>query len=140
MRLKSYAGSQLVEFALLLPMLLILVFGIIDFSVALYDKAVLTNASREGARAGVITTVPPPSNADITAVVTNYCSNAVLVTFGVPATPPCAVTIVRSIGGAGAPNYLTVTVRYSYDYAVISRLIPSLGSLNLSASTAMRLE
>ena len=44
-------GAAVVEFALILPILLILLVGTIDASLALYDKAVITNASREGARA-----------------------------------------------------------------------------------------
>ncbi len=46
-------GNVLVEFALILPVFLLLLFGVISFSVALYNKTVLTMATREGARAGV---------------------------------------------------------------------------------------
>ncbi len=52
MKIKSENGASAVEFALVLPLLLVLVFGIIEFSIFLYDKAVITNASREGAQAG----------------------------------------------------------------------------------------
>ena len=45
-------GSVVVEFALIFPLLLFIVFSIIECSLALYDKAVITNASREAARAG----------------------------------------------------------------------------------------
>ena len=51
-RWKSQSGASAVEFAIVLPILVLLVFGIIEFSVAFYDKAMITNASREGARAG----------------------------------------------------------------------------------------
>ena len=53
-RLKLQTGSNIVEFAFVMPLLLILVFGIIDFSIGLYDKAVITNAVREGARSGIV--------------------------------------------------------------------------------------
>ena len=43
-------GAAAVEFALLLPMLLLLVFGIIDFGRALNAQITLTQAAREGAR------------------------------------------------------------------------------------------
>lgn len=42
------------EFALIFPLLLFIVFGVIEFGTALYDKSVVTNASREAARAGVV--------------------------------------------------------------------------------------
>ena len=38
-------GAALVEFTLVVPLLLMILFGIIEFSVLLYDKAVVTNAS-----------------------------------------------------------------------------------------------
>ncbi|MDX5376894.1 MAG: pilus assembly protein, partial [Halomonas sp.] len=47
-------GSEVVEFAISASLLFILLFGIIEFSVALFDKATLTNASREGARTGIL--------------------------------------------------------------------------------------
>ena len=43
-------GAAAVEFALLLPLLLLLVFGIIDFGRALNAQVTLTQAAREGAR------------------------------------------------------------------------------------------
>lgn len=43
-------GAAAVEFALLLPLLLLLVFGIIDFGRLLNAQVTLTQAAREGAR------------------------------------------------------------------------------------------
>ena len=43
-------GSAAVEFALLLPVLLLLIFGVIDFGRALNAQITLTQAAREGAR------------------------------------------------------------------------------------------
>ena len=136
-RFKLHNGSNLVEFALVLPFLLVLMFGIIDASLALYNKAVVTNASREGARAGVVTKVPPLSNLDITQVVERYCNNY-LITFGGSKIP--TVTIDRT-GGTSPGDPLKVSVGFSYNYAVINKLVPlGMGSLNLKAVTVMRLE
>ena len=44
----------MVELAIILPILLIVLFGLIEFGFILYDKAVITNASREGARQGIV--------------------------------------------------------------------------------------
>jgi Flp pilus assembly protein TadG len=43
-------GAAAVEFALLLPLLLLIVFGLIDFGRALNAQITLTQAAREGAR------------------------------------------------------------------------------------------
>ena len=53
-KIKKQSGAQLVEFAILLPILVVVIFSAIEFGFMLYDQAVITNASREGARAGVV--------------------------------------------------------------------------------------
>jgi Flp pilus assembly protein TadG len=67
--LRSYRGTAIVEFAIILPLLLVLLFGIIEFGIILYDKAVITNASREGARAGIVSQDPRVSDSEIKQVV-----------------------------------------------------------------------
>lgn len=54
-------GAALVEFALVLPLLLILVFGIIDFGLFFYNDIRLTHAARDAAR---YASVDDPSGAD----------------------------------------------------------------------------
>ena len=49
-------GAAAVEFALVLPVLVVIVFGIIDFGRMLNAKIVLTQAAREGARAAAVGT------------------------------------------------------------------------------------
>ena len=45
----SQKGASLVEFALVLPLLMLILLGMIEFGLLLYNKQVITNASREGA-------------------------------------------------------------------------------------------
>ncbi|MFW3614003.1 TadE/TadG family type IV pilus assembly protein [Billgrantia antri] len=52
--LRRQQGTETVEFAISATLLFLLLFGIIEFSVMLFDKATLTNASREGARTGIL--------------------------------------------------------------------------------------
>ena len=58
-RVKYQRGAQAVEFALVLPFFLALLLLIIDFGFLVYNKAVITNASREAARAGTVLTAAP---------------------------------------------------------------------------------
>lgn len=51
---KKSDGQSLVEFALILPVLLLLIIGIIEFGWMLNGQITLTNAAREGVRAAVV--------------------------------------------------------------------------------------
>lgn len=46
---RAESGQALVEFAAVIVMLIALVYGLMDFCVAIYEKQLLTNLSREGA-------------------------------------------------------------------------------------------
>lgn len=44
----------MIEYALVLPIVLLLILGIIDFGIAVFTFDTISNAAREGARAGII--------------------------------------------------------------------------------------
>jgi len=54
MRLKDQKGASLVEFALILPLFLFLIFGIIDFGWYFFVQQTLQYATREGVRLGLV--------------------------------------------------------------------------------------
>lgn len=51
---KNNRGQAMVEFALIVPVLLLLVFGIMEFSMVMHQYMVVTEAAREGARAAAV--------------------------------------------------------------------------------------
>ncbi|MBA4180704.1 MAG: pilus assembly protein TadE [Anaerolinea sp.] len=51
---RTEAGQSLVEFAMVLPFFLVLLFGLVDFGRAFYTWLQVTNAAREGARAAAV--------------------------------------------------------------------------------------
>lgn len=55
--IRNHRGQALTEFALILPFLLVIVGGIVDWGLAFFVGQVIENASREGARAGAV--IPP---------------------------------------------------------------------------------
>jgi Flp pilus assembly protein TadG len=129
-------GVAAVEFALILLPLVLLIFGAIEFTTALYDKAVITNASREGARAGIVYSDPRPSNSDILDAVSTYCSENMISLGGDSA---ISTQIVR--GGDAAGDPLTVRVTYTYNFLVLPNFITSLGpGITMEAETIMRME
>jgi Flp pilus assembly protein TadG len=54
---RGAGGNVIVELALVLPFLLLVIGGIVDLGLLYWEKHVITNASREGARAGAKTAV-----------------------------------------------------------------------------------
>lgn len=137
-------GAAAVEFAVILPMLLLLVFGGIEFGLVMFNKQVITNASREAARAGIV--MPDAdgnrlSDANIISIALNYCTNF-LVTFD-PASPPPSVTLTYA--GQATGENLTVDVSYPYQFLLVPNLQTLFGTgvgqnLTIEASTTMRYE
>jgi Flp pilus assembly protein TadG len=64
-------ASQIVEFAVAMPLLVVFVVGIFDFSTAISFKQKLTNAAREGARVAAADPANDLGNATIPASVTD---------------------------------------------------------------------
>ena len=133
-RRQAQQGAAAVEFALVLPILLLVFFGMVELSLALYDKAILTNASREGARAGIVLSSPKMTDAQIRAVVLNY-TNGSLISLGTTTAP--TVTVSQS-SPASFPNPLRVTVSYTYKGLGVGTMLGALGApIVLTSSTSM---
>ncbi|RJX34832.1 MAG: pilus assembly protein [Desulfarculus sp.] len=125
-------GSVAVEFALFLPLLLILVFGVVELGAAWYSKQMLVNASREGARLGSLLNPDGFSDQDVVQHVQTLLQQA-----GFPGT--VTVTSTGATNGAGA--LVTVQVDSPYQLPVLGALVPGvLSTVNLSATTVMRHE
>ena len=134
--IKCQKGAAAVEFAIIAPLLFTILFGIIEFSLLLYDKAVITNASREGARYWILWGLNRPTDGQIMAHVDSYTTNK-LITFGTMVPP--TTTIVRS--GSDPGDALTVSVVYNYDFLLLPTFVSALSNVTtLSAVTIMRME
>lgn len=136
MLIKEQNGAAVVEFAIVLPLLVLLLCGIIEFGLLFYNKQVITNASREGARAGIIAydSDDPPgthfsTDAQIIDIVEKYCEDH-LITIN---NPHDNVDISFSSNGIPDPvrtdptNFafetpFTVTVEYDYHFLFSSVL------------------
>ena len=138
MLIKNQNGATVVEFAIILPLLIVFLFGIIEFSLLLYNKQVITNASREGARAGIVARVPRLTDAEIVAVVNQYAQNR-LVTFGtenfpLPAISPPEGSRTGNLFGTD----LTVSLTYDYDFLILSNF--GLDPITLQEASTMKME
>ncbi|MQA28841.1 MAG: hypothetical protein GEU82_03235 [Luteitalea sp.] len=138
-RLRSERGAELVEFALILPLLLFIILGLVDFGFLFQRFEVVTNAAREGARMAVL---PGYVNADVTARVQNYfTTGGVATTTGNPSVSVTNVTIPTGGGGPILPGK-RVQVTYASPYLFIGPIAGWFGgtftSANLTAVAVMR--
>ena len=140
----------MVEFAFVAPLFFMLLFGIIEFSVILFDKATITNASREAARAGIVFRAGDRTlgGADlvtetiqIKSVVNNYASSY-LVSLGGAASITTVVTRndVNNNGIFDGGDELTVDVQYPYLFLILPGFAASLSDFTLGATTLMLAE
>lgn len=148
--LRGEHGAIAVEFAILLPVLMLLIFGIIDFGHAWYMKQIIINASREGARYGTrytgstpITRVPSISDYVLNTSAQNGDKGGVglidLLPNANPQVPTPTGTGYTSITPPGQP--LSVTVTATKNWWVVDKFIPGMGaSQTLSSTTTMAVE
>lgn len=98
-------GAAAVEFALLLPLLLVLLFGIIDFGRALNAQITLTQAAREGARLDALGQ-------------SNVVSGTQAAATGLS---PVSVTVTTTCPAGAGPG-VNATVKASYTYTFVTPL------------------
>ncbi|MFC1513248.1 TadE/TadG family type IV pilus assembly protein [Thermodesulfobacteriota bacterium] len=130
-------GASVLEFAIVLPILLVLLFGVIEFGFILYNKAMLTNAAREGVRAGIVAQSPRLDEDGIRAIVEKYCED-MLVSFGGSTVPTVVATLPASLTFG---NDLEVEVTYPYSFLLIPSFVPVIPpAVDLQARVIMKYE
>jgi len=133
---KENHGATAVEFAIVLPLLLLLVFGLIEFGLLIYNKQIFNNACREGARAGVQQSAPTPNpslnrytEAQIHQVVNDYCKNY-FITFSstkpYPTPKPLPTNrpdYVKQCPPNAIQKILFVSEQYNYQFLILPNII-----------------
>jgi Flp pilus assembly protein TadG len=132
-------GAELIELAIVLPILLLVCAAIMDFGFLFQRYEVVTNAAREGARVAVL---PGYSVADVQNRVQSYLTASGLtgtattsVTYAPQTVPPSGLII----------NTANVTVQYPSPFAFIGPIAGMVGgggwsSITLRATSVMRVE
>jgi Flp pilus assembly protein TadG len=123
------AGAAAVELALVLPILLLLVFGIVDFGRAYNAKISLTQAAREGARVRAL-------GGDAAATTTR----AQLAAGFLPATSVSVGVGTACPANPSATDVATVTATTTFSYITPIGALAGLatGPLNLTGTGVMR--
>jgi Flp pilus assembly protein TadG len=122
-------GAAVVEFAVLAPLLFLLVFGMLEYGRLIMVQQIITNASREGCRQAVL---EGASSSAIDSFVQSYLSNSSISNATVGISPDPAV--------AGPGDPMTVTVSVNFDDVSWLPTSLYLGGRVLSASSTMRRE
>lgn len=122
-------GQAMVEFALVIPIFMLVLSGILDFGFALFSRMTVINAAREGARAAVMvsdtTTILTVAPASARAAATQGGIDMTHLTVSTPkciqgnltTTSPCNFDHVHDathLSGAQTGDSVSVTVHYTY--------------------------
>jgi Flp pilus assembly protein TadG len=141
------SGVAAVELALLIPVIVLLIAGILEFGHAWYIKHTITSASREGARYGIVyrtVTVggvthrlsPLNFTPSIGAVVDTFLSQFLPAGSWTVPTPTLTIGTGTTIPDAG--NELTVTVTTIKTWPLLQLI--GMTQVTISATTTMQLE
>jgi Flp pilus assembly protein TadG len=135
-------AGPIVEFAVVVPVLLLMLFGIVDFARAFFQRNNLVAAVREGARYAAVLEAPcdPASTTAIKERVKSYFSS-------VGDTPPAdagIAVIPLPANACGTNSIATITVQIqNYPFTPVTPLFRLLGgnqSIQLRASAVYRWE
>jgi Flp pilus assembly protein TadG len=127
-------GQALLEFALILPLLLLLVLGIIEFGRAWNLAQLMSDVAREGARRAVV------ADPSVTETQVHDFMDQKLATAGVPigsATITFSKTGADPAAGWHSPGQQTVTVVIPYSFMFFGDVF---GTIPLTSSFTMRME
>jgi len=138
---RSEEGSELIEMAIITPVLLMILAGIVDFGFMFRSWETVTNAAREGARVGVLPAYGCADGGPAEARVVAYLTAAGI------AVPPAGKIVPAPVTFATPAGSLTacqVDVTVTQSLPSLTFIIPffggSLTSVDLFASSVMRSE
>jgi Flp pilus assembly protein TadG len=129
------SGQDLVEFGLTLPLLVLLLFGIIESGLLFLSFNTITNAAREGARYAAIT---PANEGPSTCAAPAGAIGSLAVCRLTAGLIPSQVTYRATRDGPTVA--LQVTYRYTFASGLVSRAFGRSPTLTLTANSAMRTE
>ncbi len=117
-------ASALVELAIAMPVIMMLVFGVMEYGYFLYVKNTLQGAARDGARQAVIATA---TNATVQTAV-----DTAMLAAGLQASGYSVTTSPANVSGLPSGQAITVTVTCNWGTMGVHPLPQSLGGIGNS--------
>jgi Flp pilus assembly protein TadG len=143
-RVRSERGAELIEFALTLPLLLLLVLGIIEFGFLFQEYEVVTNSAREGARLAALIPSAGYTTDEAKSRVTDYLTAGGLNLANAVPAPTVVQSQVNLTGTPKCVSAYTVTVTYKHPVPFLSGIMNYFNSpiaeIPLKAVAVMRAE
>jgi Flp pilus assembly protein TadG len=152
-RRSTERGQAVIELALTLPLLLIVVFGIIDFGFMFQRYEAVTNAAREGARLGVLAdyTATEAQNRALDYLVASGLNGPIRAcgTGTIVKNSRCAQLTTATVTVAGSTpvktvDQVTMVVEFDHEYQFVGPIMGlfggNLASIRLRAASSMRRE
>ena len=138
-------GAVLIEFAIVIGLFFLLVFGMVDFGLAINNKTQMTNAGREGARLGTVNLDPTAVENRIREVADNLDQAILTVTIECqqPDDTPCTGPGFPAGDIRNGETGDSIVVTLDYQYSMITPLpgfIDSDNKIDLKSVTEMRIE
>jgi hypothetical protein len=125
----KHKGQALVEIALVLPILLLLLFGIIEFGRILNAYIMVSNASREGARYSAV----GHTDVQVRQLVMDKTPNLNIVQSSIIINP-------RNTGAERERVIVTVPCDFQLITPIVKNIISPSGTFRIESSTEMRVE
>jgi Flp pilus assembly protein TadG len=126
-QIRNEQGQTMTEFALVLPVLALILFAVIQFGIVFNNYVTLTDATRAGARKAAVSRDDPNRDADVMAAVQSSASD--LDASKLSVSPP------TSTWDSGSD--VTVTASYPYSISLLGLVVKS---GRLSSTTTERVE
>lgn len=126
--IRNNKGQALVEFAIILPILLIILMGIIEFGMMMNSYLTIQNAAREGARLGIV----GGTDIEINTLITKISPSLNTSDLNVSISPD---EVSRNPGDTLDVN---ITYKYHMTVPIISAILGN--EIDLHAVTSMRIE
>jgi Flp pilus assembly protein TadG len=126
-QIRNQQGQTMTEFALVLPVLALILFAVIQFGIVFNNYITLTDATRAGARKAAVSRQDPNRNSAVISAVQSSASD--LTSSKLSVSPP------SSTWNAG--DGVTVTASYPYSISLLGIVVKS-GSL--TSTTTERVE